>query len=133
MSEAEAKPIDKDKIKLMLNQKKGTMKVLLSVCAHCGLCAESCFLFRNHNRDPRYMPSYKVINTLGKLYKKKGNVERDHLEEMKDIIWKNCVLCGRCYCPFGIDIPRMIAFARSIFRSQGIYGVFPHSTGAPEQ
>jgi Fe-S oxidoreductase len=42
------------------------------------------------------------------------------------------VLCGRCYCPFGIDIPNMISFARSILRSQGITGVYPHSLGAPE-
>jgi L-lactate utilization protein LutB len=36
-------------------------------------------------------------------------------------VWKNCVLCGRCYCPIGIPVPSMITFARSICRSQGVY------------
>ena len=78
------------------------------------------------------MPSYKVIKTLGRLYSKRGRVSRAELEQMQKLLWRNCVLCGRCYCPFGIDIPNMIAFARSILRSQGIYGVFPHTSGAPE-
>ncbi len=67
------------------------------------------------------MPSYKAIHSLGKLYKKRGKVDRKMLNEMKVIVWKNCVLCGRCYCPIGIHIPGMIAFARSICRSQDVY------------
>jgi L-lactate utilization protein LutB len=43
------------------------------------------------------------------------------LTEMKGIVWRNCVLCGRCYCPIGIHIPSMIAFARSVLRSQDVY------------
>jgi hypothetical protein len=77
------------------------------------------------------MPSYKVVNSLGKLYKKRGKVDMTSLEEMRDLIWKNCVLCKRCYCPFGIDLPAMIAFTRSICRSQGVCGVYPHSLGEP--
>jgi heterodisulfide reductase subunit C len=79
------------------------------------------------------MPAYKAINSVGKLYKKKGKVSRAQLKEMEEIIWKNCVLCERCYCPLGIDIPGMIAFARRICRSQGVYGVYPHAVGEPEQ
>ena len=78
------------------------------------------------------MPSYKVLKSLGTLYKKRGKVSEAQLEQMKELVWRNCVLCGRCYCPFGIDIPYMIAFTRSILRSQGICGVYPHSLGAPE-
>ena len=90
------------------------------------------FLFKEKNNDPQYMPSYKAIKTLGRLYRKRGLVSRDELERMQQLLWRNCVLCGRCYCPFGIDIPNMIAFARSILRTQGIYGVFPHTSGSPE-
>ena len=125
-------PIDLTKIREMLNQKKGRMKLCLSACAGCSLCAESCFLFRSHDGDPRYMPSYKVLKTLGTLYRKRGNVSRAQLEAMRDLVFRNCVLCERCYCPFHIDIPNMIAFARSILRSQGICGVFPHTLGATE-
>jgi Fe-S oxidoreductase len=131
MTEVEQRPIDTAKIREMLDGKKEKMKLLLSFCAHCSLCAESCFLYRNH-RDPKYMPAYKAINSVGKLYKKKGKVDRALLKEIEVTIWKNCVLCERCYCPLGIDIPGMIAFARSICRSQGVYGVYPHAVGEPE-
>ena len=65
--------------------------------------------------------SAKIYNNLGMLYKKKGRVTKDELEEIKVNIWDRCVLCTRCYCPFGIDIPGMITLARSICRSQGIF------------
>ncbi len=85
-----------------------------------------------HDRNPEYMPSFKVVQSLGVLYKKKGRVSRKQLKRMQTLVWQNCVLCGRCYCPLGIDIPNMIAFARSILRAQGLYGVYPYTTGAPE-
>ena len=132
MSQNNLNPVDTKTIASILKTKKSRMKLCLAACASCTLCAESCFLFVSKDKDPKYMPSYKVINSLGKLYKKKGKVSREQLEEMKDLIWKNCVLCGRCYCPFGIDIPNMIAFARRILRSQGIYGVYPYTVGGPE-
>ena len=121
MLNQEIEPVDVKKMKEMLNRKKGRMKRYLSYCAHCSLCAESCFLYMAHHKDPQYMPSYKAIHSLGKLYKKKGKVDRKLLTEMKGIVWRNCVLCGRCYCPIGIHIPSIIAFARSILRSQGVY------------
>jgi Fe-S oxidoreductase len=130
MSEPELKPIDREEIKRMLDQKKGKMKRLLSHCVHCSLCAESCFLFMVHDKDPQYMPSYKVIQSLGKLYKKKGTVNREFLERIKGIVWRNCVLCRRCYCPIGIDVPSMIALARAICRSQGVY---PQQDGVPTE
>jgi len=134
MSQDNLNPVDTKTIGSLLQKKKSRMKLCLAACASCTLCAESCFLFVSKDKDPQYMPSYKVINSLGKLYRKKGKVSRAQLEEMKDLVWKNCVLCGRCYCPFGIDIdiPNMIAFARSILRSQGIYGVYPYTVGGPE-
>jgi Fe-S oxidoreductase len=114
-------PVDQGQIRSILQAHKSKMKRNLSHCMHCSLCAESCFLFTKHDGDPQYMPSYKVLNSLGKLYKKNGRVDRAFLEEIKPIVWKSCVLCGRCYCPVGLDIPAMIALARSICRSQGVY------------
>ena len=119
MVDTEEKKIDNDKIKLMLKQKK-RMKLFLSVCASCGFCADSCFLYRN-SKDHRYMPSYKAINSLGKLFKKKGKVTLDILEDMSELIYGRCVMCRRCYCPFGIDISGMISWARTICRTQGVY------------
>ncbi|MBW2058211.1 MAG: (Fe-S)-binding protein [Deltaproteobacteria bacterium] len=124
MAEQTKASVETGKIKAMLDRRKGKMKLLLSHCAHCSICAESCFLYTAHHGDPQYMPSYKAIFSLGRLYKKRGRVDRGFLEEIKGIVWRNCVLCRRCYCPIGIDIPSMIAFARSICRSQGVYPDF---------
>lgn len=132
MHQHKQQPVDSGTIRELLGQKKSRMKLCLAACASCSLCAESCFLFMSHDKDPRYMPSYKAVHSLGRLYRKRGKVSRGQLEEMKELVYKNCVLCGRCYCPFGIDIPNMIAFARTILRSQGIYGIYPHSVGGPD-
>ena len=132
MTDRAGTKVDTDKIRDLLDQKKDRMRTCLDACAGCSLCAESCFLFKEKDNDPQYMPSYKVIKTLGLLYQKRGHVSRDELERMQQLLWRNCVLCGRCYCPFGIDIPNMIAFARGILRTQGIYGVYPHTSGSPE-
>lgn len=120
----QAKAVDHKVISEMLTQKKH-MKTLLSVCASCGMCAESCFLYANR-KDHTYMPSYKAINSLGKLYRKKGKVTRRELEEMGELIWDKCVLCTRCYCPVGISIPSMLGWARSICRSQGVTREYDH-------
>jgi Fe-S oxidoreductase len=132
MTDDKGRDVQPEKIREILDERKGRMKACLEACAGCTLCAESCFLFVKSGQDPQYMPSYKVLKTLGRLYKKRGRVSREELGSMQQLLWRNCVLCGRCYCPFGIDIPNMLAFARGILRSQGIYGVFPHTSGAPE-
>jgi Fe-S oxidoreductase len=128
MSEKTPTPVNRDEIKQMLKRKKGKMKRLLSHCVHCSLCAESCFLYMAHHKDPQYMPSYKAIHSIGKLYRKRGAVDRAFLEKIKGLIWRNCVLCRRCYCPIGVDIPSLIAFARTICRSQEVY---PEMDGSP--
>ncbi len=121
MTKAVTNDIDIESIRAILNTEKAKMKLWLKVCAHCSLCAESCFLYTTKGRDPKYMPSHKFINSIGTLYKKKGKVNREALEKIGDIVWNRCVLCMRCYCPFGIDIPEMIALGRKICRTQDIY------------
>ena len=108
----------------MLDEKQAKMKISLQVCARCAICAESCFLFHLNDGDHNYMPSYKIIQSIGKLYKKRDKITRSELEDMRKIVWRDCVLCTRCYCPFGIDIPEMIAFARNILRNQDIFPDF---------
>ena len=58
---------DYGQIKALLDKHKAKIKISLAVCAHCSLCAESCFMYMTHDKDPKYMPSYKFINSLGKL------------------------------------------------------------------
>ncbi len=117
---SEQQPVNVEEIQTLLKANQQKMKMALRVCAHCSLCAESCFLFQVHDGDPRYMPSHKVINSVGRLYKKKGRVSQEELDVIKEIVWRRCVLCTRCYCPLGIDIPEMISLARTICRSQDV-------------
>ncbi len=122
VSDRPAPAIDQHRIKQLLAQKK-QLKLFLSICAKCGLCAESCFYYRNH-RDPKATPAYKAVHSLGRLFKKRGKVNRHELEQMKSLVFDKCALCRRCYCPFGIDVSSMIALARAICRSQGVYQRF---------
>ena len=39
---------------------KSRTRTWLEICAHCGLCANSCFLYTANNRDPKQVPSYKI-------------------------------------------------------------------------
>jgi len=100
----------------------GRFRAWLSICAHCGLCAESCFFYLAHDRDPAYMPAYKVRQTLGRLYKTKGNLTREDLEAMEAVAYGQCTLCRRCamHCPFGIDPAAMIAAARAVMTSRDV-------------
>ena len=124
-------PVDSQEVRRMLDRKKN-MAYFLSVCVSCGMCAESCFLYMSHNKDPSYMPSYKAVNSLGKMFRKKGKLTREELQDMGDLVWNKCVLCSRCYCPVGISIPSMIAHARSILRSQKVYRVYDQPETEPK-
>jgi len=123
MTESIEKPVNVKQIKTLLEANDGArIRTWLSICSRCGLCAESCFFYLANNRDPRLSPAYKFKNTLGLMYRKKGNVDREFLRKCYDIIWGECTTCKRCsmYCPFGIDIATLIATARSVCFSQGL-------------
>jgi ferredoxin len=115
--------VDHDYVRYLLDHKKSQMQMMLLYCARCSNCAESCFFYAN-TRDASYIPSHKVFSSLGKLYRAKEKIERRDLENMVDTIWNKCVLCERCYCPIGLNIPEMISLARSICRSQGVYKTY---------
>lgn len=115
--------VDAEYIKYMLDQKKTQMKVMMTFCARCSNCAESCFMYAKTG-DPSYIPSHKVFHSIGRLYRKKGRVSMQELEDMADTVWSKCVMCERCYCPVGLKIPDMIALGRSICRSQGVYKTY---------
>ena len=97
------------------------VKLSLSVCVHCAICADSCFMFRRSGGDPTYAPSYKAINSIGRIVAKRGRLSEAQWAEAKDLAWNKCVLCMRCYCPVGIDIPTLIARARASCRKRGLY------------
>jgi len=104
----------------LLKSKKWKIKLAMLVCAHCGMCAESCFLYLSNGKNPKFSPSYKFLNSTGTMYRKRGKVTEKEMAEVKENAFKRCALCMRCYCPLGLNIPEMIALARSLCRSQGV-------------
>ena len=100
---------------------KSRIKTWLEICAHCGMCAESCFFYLANNRDPAQVPSYKIQSTLGELVRRKGNVDNAFMRMVMDTAWSKCTCCNRCalYCPFGIDMGVMFSYLRGICFTQG--------------
>ncbi|MBW1815423.1 MAG: 4Fe-4S dicluster domain-containing protein, partial [Deltaproteobacteria bacterium] len=100
---------------------KSRMKTWLEICAHCGLCADSCFFYLANNKDPKQVPSYKIQSTLGEIIKRKGKVDNSFMQMTMDTAWSKCSCCNRCgmYCPFGIDMGILFGYLRGLCFSQG--------------
>jgi len=116
--------LDVDREKLWDNiQKtcKSRTKTWLEVCAHCGLCADSCFLYLVNDRDPKQVPSYKIQSTLGEIIRRKGDVDNAFMLHAMEVAWSQCTCCNRCamYCPHGIDVGVMMGYLRGLLYSQG--------------
>ncbi|MCF8070202.1 MAG: 4Fe-4S dicluster domain-containing protein [Desulfobacterales bacterium] len=120
--EMEELDVDSDAIQATLQKTlKSRLKTWLEVCAHCGLCADSCFFYIANNRDPKQVPSYKIQSTLGEIVKKKGKVTNEFMRHVMDTAWGKCTCCNRCatYCPFGIDMGVMFSYLRGLCFTQG--------------
>ncbi len=100
---------------------KSRTKTWFEICAHCGLCANSCFLYQVNGRIPQQVPSYKIQSTLGEIVKKKGKVTNEFMRHCMDVAWSQCTCCNRCgmYCPHGIDMGVMFGYLRGLLYSQG--------------
>jgi Fe-S oxidoreductase len=108
------------RINRVIDQRKDMIRLSLQACAHCSLCAESCFKYRQSGGDPTFTPSYKAINSVGRLLRSKGRLPDAEYERIRELAWDKCVLCMRCYCPIGINIPSLIATARGACREKGV-------------
>ncbi|MCG8529439.1 MAG: (Fe-S)-binding protein [Desulfovibrionales bacterium] len=114
--------VDSDAIAALLEKTcQSRIRTWLEICAHCGMCADSCFLYRVNDRDPKQVPAYKIQSTLGELVKKKGKVTNEFMRHCVDVAWSQCTCCNRCgmYCPHGIDMGVMFSYLRGILNSQG--------------
>jgi len=100
---------------------RSRLKTWLEICAHCGLCAESCFHYMSNNNDPKQVPSYKIQSTLGEIVRRKGKVDNAFMQHCMDVAFAQCSCCTRCgvYCPFGIDMGIMFSYLRGLLFSQG--------------
>lgn len=120
MKETTVDAIALERIGRIVERKKELLKLSLQACAHCALCADSCFLFRQSGGDPTWSPSYKVINSLGVIARSKGRLTDTEYERIRELVWDKCVLCMRCRCPIGISLPPLIAAARAACRERGV-------------
>ncbi len=100
---------------------KSRMQTWLDVCARCGLCADSCFLYLVNDRNPEQVPSYKIQSTLGEIVRRKGDVDNAFMRHAMEVAWSRCTCCNRCaqFCPHGIDIGVMMGYTRGLLYSQG--------------
>jgi Fe-S oxidoreductase len=108
------------RIARIVDGKKDMIRLSLQACVHCSLCSDSCFKFRQSGGDPTYTPSYKAINSIGRISRTRGRLSDDEYEDIRELAWDKCVLCMRCYCPVGISIPSLIAAARNACREKGV-------------
>ncbi len=114
--------VDSDLLwKTIQNTVKSRMKTWLEICAHCGMCADSCFLYEVNGRDPKQVPAYKIQSTLGEIIRKKGKVDNEFMRHCMEVAWAQCTCCNRCgmYCPHGIDTGIMFGYLRGLLYQQG--------------
>jgi Fe-S oxidoreductase len=97
--------------KTIQNTLKSRMRTWLEICAHCGLCADSCFLYLINDRDPKQVPAYKIQSTLGEIVKRKGKVDNAFMHMAMETAW------AKCTC--GIDMGIMFGYLRGLLYQQG--------------
>ncbi len=106
----------------------------LNSCVHCGLCGRSCHYYLKY-KDPRFIPGNKVdqisrlyrryFSTLGRIlpgWVGARDLDEEAIEEMVDVIFGGCTMCGRCsvHCSICVDIPFLVRTARTMMVEMGL-------------
>ena len=106
----------------------------LNACVHCGLCADSCMYYKSMKED-KFIPARKVelvaslyrryCTLTGKIAPKLVNardLDEKMAEEMIDILFGACTLCGRCvkHCSIGVDIAYVVRTGRQMLAAMGL-------------
>jgi Fe-S oxidoreductase len=129
--------LEKDRMKAIRALERrldGRLLTHLNSCVHCGLCAGSCHYYLRY-RDPRYIPGNKV-EQIARLYRRyfspvgrilpgwigARGLDDGAVEEMVDVIFGGCTMCGRCslHCSIGVDIPLLVRTARTMMVELGL-------------
>jgi len=116
------------------NDTGGRLLTHLNSCVHCGLCGSSCHYYLRY-RDPRFIPGNKV-DQIARLYRRyfsqlgrilpgwigARDLDDEGIEEMVDVIFGGCTMCGRCsvHCSIGVDIPFLVRTARTMMVEMGL-------------
>jgi len=121
-------------LNILKSRKDSKLITHLNSCVHCGLCAESCLYYLT-TKDDRFTPArkvdlvssiYKRYNTVtGKVFPKLVNardLDDETIEEMVDLLFGACTMCGRCtiHCSIGIDISFLVRTGRGMLATMGL-------------
>ena len=114
----------------------------LNSCVRCGLCAESCMYYLAL-KEPKFMPSVKV-NLVSSIYRRyctfegklapalvnAKELDENMAEEMIDVLYGGCTMCGRCvkHCSIGVDIPFLVHKGREMLATMGLVPLTLQST-----
>lgn len=96
------------------------LKMWLEMCAHCGLCSDTCHFYLANEGDPTMVPAYKSKKILEAI-KKKDKIDEATVDELYERVYGECTMCRRCtmYWSFGIDVAGIVGTARGLCQSQG--------------
>lgn len=113
---------------------EGRFLTSINSCVHCGLCAESCMYYLTM-KDTAFIPAKKVAlissvykhyytfmgRTFPKLIHAKP-LDEETTEELIDLFYGACTLCGRCnmHCAIGIDIAYLVSIGRAMLAEMGL-------------
>lgn len=105
----------------------------LNSCVHCGLCAESCIYYQV-DPDEHFVPAKKV-DLVSSIYRRYNTftgkvipwltnareLNNSAVEEMIDLMYGSCTLCGRCtkHCSIGVDISYLVRMGRAMLANMG--------------
>jgi len=122
-----------DALRILSGLKDNQLLSHINSCVHCGLCAESCMYYLATN-DERFVPAVKVdlVSSLyqryctftGRVFPQLTNardLDDATLDEMVDLLFGSCTLCGRCtmHCSIGVDITYLTRVGRSMLAVMG--------------
>jgi Fe-S oxidoreductase len=109
------------------------LQASLEVCAHCGICAESCHLFDNGEAS-NHLPAAKaeqirrfyraLHDPIGKIFPRWAGAQElseQDLDNLVNTAFASCTLCRRCTinCPMGLDTAVVMRAARSMLTAIG--------------
>lgn len=123
LTEKQKKALD-----VLSRKMSGKLRTQLNSCVHCGLCGESCHYYLRY-REEKYIPGNKV-DLIARIYRRyhtlagkivpgwvgAHDLDDESIEEMVDVIYGGCAMCGRCsiHCSIGVDISNLVRIARSM-------------------
>jgi Fe-S oxidoreductase len=131
-----------EKALAILDRRDGKLQTHLNSCVRCGLCAESCIFYLSSN-DERYIPAKKV-DIVSSIYRRYNtlagrlmpglvgarDLDGSMAEEMVDLLYGSCTMCGRCtsHCSIGVDISYLVSVGRSMLSEMGMVPASLQST-----